>query len=273
MNPTLPSLATVIIIPVHNRRDLTLACLRRLRANGDLARHSVLLIDDGSTDGTGEAVAAEFPGVLVQRGDGNLWWTGAMALGMAEAFGRGAQAVVWLNDDCLPEPGAIDRLVAALAQAADVAGPTCLREDGGRDASGFSGRHQVSARAGESRPVEGLSGYCVAISRRAWEKVGAPDARRFPHYYGDTAYTLQASRAGLRVLLLGDAVVQLRDYTPPAATFPAGATWSQVFRDKKSRFRLPTQWHYLRLKYGAVRGSVLALGRTLAWQLRFLFGR
>ena len=57
--------STAVIIPVHNRRETTLACLRRLTADGVPAWSRIVVVDDGSTDGTGEAVRVEFPDVEI----------------------------------------------------------------------------------------------------------------------------------------------------------------------------------------------------------------
>jgi GT2 family glycosyltransferase len=67
-----------IIIPVHNRKQITLNCLKSLSKNGDLGRYHVVVVDDGSTDGTAEAIQALYPDIVVLHGDGNLWWTGAI---------------------------------------------------------------------------------------------------------------------------------------------------------------------------------------------------
>jgi glycosyltransferase involved in cell wall biosynthesis len=45
-----------IIIPVHNRKAITLKCLETLQNNGDLDKYHVIVVDDGSTDGTSLAI-------------------------------------------------------------------------------------------------------------------------------------------------------------------------------------------------------------------------
>lgn len=273
---------TVIIIPVHNRCATTLAGLHHLRANGDLAAFPVLVIDDGSTDGTAAAVQHKFPEVELLSGNGQLWWTGAMRCGMQSAFGRGAASIVWLNDDCLPEPGALAALAErTLRDGVTLAGPTCRTETGASVPTGFIGRQTIAVEPGGEKTVDGLSGYCVAVPRAAWERLGPPDGEKFPHYYGDSAYTLAAKRAGFTVVLTGKAGVRLPDYAPTPTSPSTGRrpgrswreNWRQVFVSKKSPFRLATQWHYLRLKYGAWAGTLLAVARTLVWVLRFFLGR
>jgi len=68
-----------IIIPVHNRREVTLACLANLQQTGDLANFQVVVVDDGSTDGTAEAVRSSYPEVkclamAICGGQGRSLW-------------------------------------------------------------------------------------------------------------------------------------------------------------------------------------------------------
>ena len=64
-----------IIIPVHNRKALTLACLENLKTNGDLQKYQVIVVDDGSSDRTATEVKENYPEVIVLQGDGNrLFW-------------------------------------------------------------------------------------------------------------------------------------------------------------------------------------------------------
>ena len=67
-----------IIIPVHNRKALTLVCLENLKTNVDLQKYQVIVVVDGSSDRTAEEVAENYPEVTILEGDGNLWWTGAI---------------------------------------------------------------------------------------------------------------------------------------------------------------------------------------------------
>eukprot|EP01031_Cornospumella_fuschlensis_P003875 gene3875-4830_t len=96
-----------IIIPVHNRRATTLACLQVLKDQGVLAWATAVIVDDGSTDGTADAIRENHPDTVILPGSGNLWWGGAINLGMQWAYDQGAPQVFWLNDDTHPRPGAL----------------------------------------------------------------------------------------------------------------------------------------------------------------------
>lgn len=97
-----------VLIAAHNRRELTLRCLTTLmpllESLPDVDAR-VVLVDDGSTDGTGDAVRAEFPDVTIVEGNGSLYWAG----GMTEAFRhasavRDADGFLLLNDDVAIDP-------------------------------------------------------------------------------------------------------------------------------------------------------------------------
>ena len=100
------------LLTCFNRRDKTLACLDALY-RCDLPAGvglSAVLVDDGSRDGTGDAVRQRFPQVEVLRGDGSLYWSGGMRMAWARAMAQGFDDYLWLNDDTILDRHAIDAL-------------------------------------------------------------------------------------------------------------------------------------------------------------------
>src|SRR6516164_5363299 len=87
-----------LVVPVHNKIALTIRFLESLRAVS-YPKYSVIVVDDGSQDGTSRIVELRFPEVIVLKGHGNLWWSGATNLGVRYALKHGYDYVLTINND------------------------------------------------------------------------------------------------------------------------------------------------------------------------------
>ncbi len=103
-----------IIITVYNRKDFTRQCLLSLRQQ-TFKEFKIVVVDDGSTDGTEEMLANEFPEVHVIKGDGNLWWTGAMNLGLEYVLkiSNDDDYVLTLNNDLFVNSDYLEKIFNA----------------------------------------------------------------------------------------------------------------------------------------------------------------
>jgi glycosyltransferase involved in cell wall biosynthesis len=213
---------TYILIPVHNRRELTLGGLQRLYQNGDLEHYTVVVVDDGSTDGTEAAIQAKFPTVKLLRGDGHLWWTGAICKGMEYAISQKAEYLIWLNDDCRLSPGTLEGLVQFCRQHPNaIVGAQGVKQDiptmlafGGKRKT-WQGFRMMSIPQGEIQPCDLLSGNLVCLPRTVIDKIGYPDTHWTPHYGGDALYLVRARNAGFD--LWADARYPVYDTQPTAS--------------------------------------------------------
>jgi len=266
-----------IIIPVHNRKQITLSCLENLKKNGDLDRYHTVIIDDGSTDGTTEAINKKYPNVTILPGDGNLWWTGAMALGMQYADEQGAEYFIWLNDDCLPDCDTLPKLIDYLKNNPNaIAAPTCYAQEDNllvKKYNGARNRKGCAADFGEVIEVDSMSGWCVVISAAVVRRIGVPDAKKFPHYCGDNMYILKAIRSGFKAYLIGDIkailIGTVYEMTGFLKYFRSGLSVAEVFNstfvNKKSPYRIKTKFFYLVERYGIISGIFLFLFRLILW--------
>ena len=285
---------TCVIIPVHNRREVTLRCLRSLDAMGVFGWAEAVIVDDGSTDGTGDAVRAEFPRAAVLSGDGHLWWGGAIRQGMDHAMRHGADFLCWLNDDCLPDPGTLRALVDRAAQTGGAATGWAATPSGGRYGASrktWRGLRPVDPPPpGHTVPCDAAAGNCVAFSRAVVEAVGLPDAARLPHALLDVDYTLAVTRRGFPLDLVGSAVSRNDDNLHAASSSwllserPPMAQWRIFARphstyNYRASFRLHWRhwgvwglWLYARgyLKLAAI--CAVRAVVPLRW-LRGVFGR
>lgn len=252
--------AVYIIIPVHNRRETTLTCLKQLKENGDLDQYSVVVVDDGSTDGTAKLTKEQFPSVTILQGDGSLWWTGAIKMGMKYAYEQGANYFIWLNDDTLPVAGALPHLVNTSKQSSDTIITGQCYSDltftkptyGGRRIRGLALLF-LSVAPGGFVNCDVCSGNLVCLPRSVVEKVGYPPDQNVPQMWGDIVYIWQAKQAGFKVCVLGNAIA-ICDTNPidegwSSSPIKMSQRWQQLCSPKSSIYP-PAYWFYCRHVYG-----------------------
>ena len=104
---------TWALVLAMNQLPLTRQCLTSVLAL-DPPADRVLLVDNGSTDGTAETVRLEFPAVEVMRLETNRYFAGGVNEGLRRALGQGARSVLLLNNDVVLERPALGKLRQAL---------------------------------------------------------------------------------------------------------------------------------------------------------------
>lgn len=200
------------VMTCFNRRDKTLACLESLqRQHGHDAEIIPYVVDDGSTDGTGEAVAREHPEAIVLSGDGSLFWGGGMRLALERAFADGGyDYYLWLNDDIDLDDDAVARLLAAARELEQRGQSSAVVVGSMRDpitgAVTYGGRHRPSRRrrsryevlqppTEEPAPSETMNGNLVLVPAAVAARVGNVDPS-FRQQWGDQDYGLRTRAAG-----------------------------------------------------------------------------
>lgn len=192
-----------VLMTCYNRVETTLRCLRNLFSQRVDAEIEVWLVDDGSTDGTGARVRDEFPRVNVIKGDGKLYWCKGMRLAWETALGgeytkAGIDAWLWLNDDVELEEGALGRMVKdAEATGWEGAIIGSFVDRNGMMTYGVLENWRWIEPIGKPRLTNGdISGNCVLIPRKAFEKVGII-ASDYSHAYGDYDYSARMRKVGV----------------------------------------------------------------------------
>ena len=205
------------VLTSHNRRETTLRALAALQASaaGAPVKLSACLVDDGSSDGTAEAVRAHFPWVRVEVHRGPpLFWCRGMQRALSLALAEGHQHYLLLNDDTFLAPDALARLLACEAELRAAApaplivvGSTLDPDTGQRS---YGGERQPSTwrrttfrsvmpRAVPQR-LDTFNANVVLLPADAIARVGALD-EAFEHSMGDIDYGLRARAAQVPVWL------------------------------------------------------------------------
>ena len=210
----------IAIVASHNRRDKTMECIRSYFALSGDYELSMVLVDDGSSDGTAEAASSLSDRVDVLRGDGSLFWAKAMAIAERRAVEHRPDYLLWLNDDVVLQHDALGTLMAAMggnvrrivvgSVVDPVSGDVTY---GGLDRVDWHPlryRH-VAPTDGVPRPVTTISGNVVLVPRCVYSEVGGIDGG-FSHGRADWDYGLRAKRLG----------IETDRHGPPCGNMPAG---------------------------------------------------
>lgn len=210
--PDPPPRVTVIVLNWNGRED-TLACLRSLQAC-TYPSLDVLMVDNGSEDGSEDAVRAAFPDVDVLQTGANLGFAGGNNAGIERALERGADHVVLLNNDTEVDPDFLEPMVEAAADptvgivGAAIAyahAPERLWAFGGGRFDVATGwvRHVQRDVDPATLGTEGtrhyyITGCTMLLRRELLETVGCLDTSYF-HFCEDVDLCLRAEAAGYRV--------------------------------------------------------------------------
>jgi N-acetylglucosaminyl-diphospho-decaprenol L-rhamnosyltransferase len=246
-----------VVIPALNHYELTDGCLRHLEAQ--TVSHRVIVVDDGSTDGTADRLCECWPRVTVERFEASR--------GFAEACNRGVAAgtgeiVVLLNNDVECRPDFIERLVAPFDSDSRVGAVAALLLQPGEatiDSMGLCADVTLAAFprfhglpvacAGDTSPrLTCPAGAAAAYRRSAWLEVGGLDEAMFAY--------MEDFDLGLRIRAAGWHVAE----APEAVGVHLGSA-THGHRSARQRRHGGFSRSYLLRRYGVVRGHAAA--RTL----------
>lgn len=210
-----------ILIPVYNRLQTTIQGLRSLfgavsyyRLNGrQEIEFSVIVIDDSSTDGTPEWISANYAEIQLLKTEGNLWWTGAINHGADYAINVFSDYLLLWNDDIYPSENyfiVVENLIRSGLCENTIIGSKIMIAESAKTWSngGFFNRFTGSlgmktnntTTDGDLIDCDWQPGMGTLIPVKSILSAGLKwDEKNFPHYSGDSDFTLRCRSKGLRV--------------------------------------------------------------------------
>jgi N-acetylglucosaminyl-diphospho-decaprenol L-rhamnosyltransferase len=266
---------SISIVDTDNREQ-TVRCLRSVFAHTHDLKLEVLVVDNACTDGSAEAIAAEFPQVQLIRNPEMLGFSTNNNRALAQAAGR---YLLMLNDDTIVQPGAFDRMVryADLHPQVGVVGANLLNSDGSIQlAYGYAPSPLYEAfrplserlvplprHPQEALEVDNVCGACLMVRREAVEQVGFLDPAFDPLYSEEVEWCFRFQKAGWKIIHLPEArVIHLGSQTMQRTPIDK-VEW--LYRRKALFFRKhggrPALWTF---KIGVLLSSLV---KTAAWAL------
>ena len=193
-----------ILLPVHNRCSITTKFIHCLVAQS-YSNYHLILIDDGSTDGTAEMAQSFIPELTLLTGKGNWWWAGSLQQGidwLKHNDVADSDVILFINDDVTFEDDFLQIAISNLHRQEGMLLPQIMKEQTGlieetgldADLKRFTFKTVSSPERINCFPTRGLFMRMSELKR-----VGDFYPRLLPHYWSDYEFTIRASRIGIRL--------------------------------------------------------------------------
>lgn len=196
-----------IVIPTYNRKRLLEECLRSVAEQSEHAL-KVIVVVDGSTDGTLDLLAEKYPDIEIVNGTGDWWWTKSVNKGIETALKYRPDGILLLNDDVVLPPNYLREIMKAAGE-----NPGSLIGSAVKDILtgeyAFIGanldwkkvwrfdllKYYGNVNLPEYIPVNNLPGRGLLVPSTVFSSIGLFD-KRFPQQHSDADFSIRANKAG-----------------------------------------------------------------------------
>ena len=218
------SKTVAIVVLNYNGKDLVLECLRCLMTT-DYEVAKIVVVDNGSSDGSVEAIKRFFPSVRVIGNRHNAGVAGGRNLGLNWVKANIAPTyVIFLDNDTQVEPASVGSMidVADRHPGIGMVAPKAFRQRGDRRLLSAGGMHFNPYTGGlrdvatgecdrgqydQIRDIQACPGFAFLVRTTVFDKIGGFDDNFNPYGWEDVDLSLRASQAGYRIVYAPHSVV------------------------------------------------------------------
>lgn len=245
-------------------------------------RHfTLVIVDDGSTDGISDFLQKNYPDVVVLSGNGDLWWSGATNLGVDYAIDNNYDYVLILCCDSELEPDTLGNLVeTSLANPGKIIGARIMLNRQGLiwalgvqiewnaafflTLSHYNKNIEDINTLPDPLPTDCLTGNGTLIPIEVFKKIGSFNSAWCPQYHGDSEFTIRAKSKGFPSIVALNAVVYNNEFD----SAPKFRIWDELFSKKSGHYWRPIV--YIFLKYAPLR-NIPNMFKHFSWFRKRLF--
>ncbi len=268
---------SIVVVNWNTKEDLLhcLECISKRRAG---IREEVIVVDNGSRDGSGVEVKKVFAAVDLVENDSNMGFAKAANQGFNKSLGR---YVLLLNPDTQVKEGAIERLTSFMDAHADagISGAQLLNGDGSKQNSianfpslatellnkrllrWFFPKRYLGKEINYTEPVEvdSVIGACMMVRREALDQVGLLDEDYFL-FLEETDLCYRMKKVGWRIFHVPEAEVY---------HFQGKSAEAERKRAKVEYFR--SRYHFFKKNKGNLQWVLLLIGLPIRLAFEFFF--
>ena len=216
-------LKVAIVFPVFNGLSYTKQCLKSLDLLINVQKEnkldiSIVIVDDGSSDGSYEWIQKNYPAVYLLKGNGELWWSGGINVAVDYAINKlETDYILWWNNDIISDEDYFTNLTEILKNNDKkilIGSKIYLSQNkdivwsmGGI----FNPMTGYKNMIGSARPdnynfdepieCDWLTGMGTVTHASVYEDIGMLDEKNFPQYHGDSDFTFRAKTNGYKLMV------------------------------------------------------------------------
>ncbi|HRI05639.1 MAG TPA: glycosyltransferase family 2 protein [Candidatus Dojkabacteria bacterium] len=273
------------LMAVKNRWEYTEKCIKDL-LNQTYKGIRIIVVDDGSTDRTVAELSLKYPEVVRVQGNGNLWWTGGMNLGLRHIMDMNpsdSDFVLFLNNDTHFSNNYVQTLVNASIKYSHI--PIGSVNTRGASSHVISVLHQITN--GKVNPIipgdfrnedvlfenDTLNGRGTLVPVKIIREVGFL-SRLFPHYHADYDYFFRIKKLGYKLGVATSAYTHSQDDDRGLADLIKAKKevsvrdFIKLFFSRKSYFNLYSR-SLLVLMYTPMPSKIIMLAKMFTYPIYF----